>query len=169
MTETLPHGLADGLHVLEPSSIPWGWALFLGLCALALWLWRRRRRQRPPAAPRPAPAPSPAPRPEPAGGIIARIEALRKQYRDDRRAGVHALASVTRSTLDTGSGAAPSKTLTALEISSRFSGPIGRLMMQISELQWRRLEPSEREFERVFDFASSLLGARALGRGANDR
>ncbi|MEM8993302.1 MAG: hypothetical protein AAGF23_00790 [Acidobacteriota bacterium] len=155
---TLPHGLADGLHVLEPSSVPWGLiAVAAVLAALGLRWWRSRRRPAPaaPAASTPSPSTPPPARSQP--GIRGRVEALQARYRGDRRAGVHALAEEVRIVLTPKDDGAQPETLTALEISSRFSIPIGRLMQQIADLQWRRAEPKEKEFDRVFDHAADLL------------
>ncbi|MEO1370479.1 MAG: hypothetical protein AAFX50_25135, partial [Acidobacteriota bacterium] len=113
MPKTLPHGLADGLHLLEPSSVPWGLvavAAVLAALGLRWWLKRRRAADPAPASPTPSP-PRPAPAPsEP--GIRGRVKGLQARYREDRRAGMHALAQEVRVFLPTKDDGAQPETLT---------------------------------------------------------
>lgn len=156
MPKTLPHGLADGLHLLEPSAFPWS-GLLLALLALAgLWWWLRRRRRKP-VPPEPAPAPTAKAPSRSAYGIQARIEGLRQQYREDLRVGVHALAAVTREHLEEGLDLPAPQALTALEVSAYFPEAIGRLMLRISDLQWRRREPTKHDFNQACSLAITVL------------
>ena len=152
---SLPHGMPDGLHMVEPSSWPW-WPFVLA--ALALWWWWRRRRRPQVASPPPAPIEPPAPRPE-VSNVIGQIAELRRRHRvtEDFRRGCHELAHTIRAHLHGAEGIARPAALTARELEERYDESIGKLMVLIANLQWRRRRPEKEEFERACNVAVDVL------------
>ena len=154
----MPHGMPDGLHMVEPSSWP-SWLLALAALALLVWWWRRRRRRQPEVLP-PTPIQPPAPAPD-LPNVISKIADLRKRHRltEDFRRGCHELAHTIRAHLHGADvqGAGRPEALTASELEERYDPSIGRLMMMIAKLQWQRRRPAKEEFEKACDVAVDVL------------
>jgi hypothetical protein len=158
MSEELPRGLADPLHILEPFP---GWAraaIVAALLLALLWmLWRRwaRRRRVPVAARSPRRV---APRLDSIAEVIRRI---RRRYPDagSYRQGCHELSAVLRSFLERGSPH-PFSILTAREIARALGeGEQTRLFDRLAELQFARRAPSRRDFRAICDLALEVVAA----------
>lgn len=151
----LPAGLAEPLHLVAP--IPLRALLFFATAvALLGWaLWRHhRRRQQPSAAVAPARATSQG---EP--GIFARIIELRRRYGESNahRQGCHALAALLRDHFEATSSH-PCTILTGLEIDRAFEDRSwSGLFELLGELQFRRREPSEKEFHTAYYLAAEAV------------
>lgn len=161
----LPHAMPDGLHMIEPSAWPQRLA-WLAALALAFWLWRRWRSRELPPAPAPIP-PKPSEPSKP--NVVDRIIEIRRHYRNtaDFRAGSHELAATVRRHLESRLGdGGKARSLTALELIASYDEAVGRLMMRIADLQWRRRRPEKFEFDSACDLAIEVL---ALHRRATRR
>lgn len=166
MTFELPAGLAEPLHILEPT---WQKAVAFILLALslALTLWLLRRWRRRAAAPAEAPPqpPSPSAPARAPSGIDGAVRALRDEYRTRRREGCHELSVLLRAHFERRAGSRRSRrsfaTLTAREV-GRLLGKeaVREHLLQLSDLQFRRHEPSEREFDRICDRSVEVARVR---------
>lgn len=166
-TQPLPGGLAEPLHLLEPSPYPsmlLAGLLLLAAFGLLLWLGQHRRR----AVLAPAGPVGPPPPPV-ADSIAARIREIHQRYRParKRRRGCHELAATLRHHLDRTARAAhigpPFATLTAREIGRRLGDrPVARLLDLLADLQFSRRLPSRDDFDGACALALEVVGE---GRG----
>ena len=166
----LPAGLGEPLHLLEPSNLgAWLGPLLAALLgSLLIGLWRRLRGRRPVA---PAPAPRPVVTAEPSHGtILETLAELRKRHGRAKsfREGCHELASTLRQHFERRTPAlgAPLTTLTARELGERLGDPFAAsLFALLEELQFRRREPGSSDFYGVCDMATEAIEGSASGRG----
>ena len=156
----LPSGLADPLHIEPP--FPW-WALVVLLLILltVLWVWLRRRRA-PTARP-------PLPPPAPVGKVtlFSAIRDLRERYqkRGSFRRACHELSGLLRVHFEK-AGKHPFSTLTSREIGRAVGDTaLSRFFSRMSDMQFRRREPSKSDFHGLCEVAEDLARARA-GKGA---
>lgn len=165
---TLPAGLADALHLMEP--LPDGWKKWLvALLLLALliaWLvWRRRQRRSPKIVVSPPPAlPSEAP---PSTSLSREIRRLRRRHRDTatRRQGCHELAELLREGLGQRWGRDLS-TRTGREIGELAkASAVAGLFTSLDVLRFAPWDPGRRAFDEAFDSAESTVGSHAWKQG----
>lgn len=164
----LPAGLAEPLHLLEPSN--WrGWVVAglatLLVAAIACWVFYRRRfdaRRR--IQPRTAQASPPGPHEQ---GIADAIESIRLRFsrRGLARAGCHALSAALRTHLERRKPIRYS-ILTAREIGRRLGDtPLTRLLALLSDLQFGRREPARGDLEGLCDLAHEVVSRPGDGGG----
>ena len=158
----LPAGLAEPLHILEPSSPSYGPWLLLALL-LAWWWWRRRRRRV--VVPPPRVTVPVAPSEPELSGLAAAIESILKRFGGpdaDHREGCHQLARELRRHFH--DGRRPFAVWTAREIVARATSAqtiekrVARLFECLAELQFRRRPPEREELTSVLASAGRLVG-----------
>lgn len=188
MSQDLPAGLAEPLHILEPAAEEGGCLLpgLLALFVLAgfLLLWRRWRARRSASG---APVPD-APDRSDTVGPLGRISRIRKRYlhRGDRRQGCHELGVVVREALEReipgmvasagpGGGRAWRRrprleTLTGREIAALVEGALPeegaavRFLPLLELQQFGRVAPDRETFAELCDLAAEAV--RELPGGA---
>lgn len=155
---SLPHGLADPLHIDEPFPL---WTLVAG--ALVLWLLYRMvrsLRERLTVRPASVPVAIPTEKPPEDGGIASVIEAIRRRYRrhEAYRHGCHELASALREHFDRSAEKPTTSdsltTLTAAEMARNLGdSAVARLFGLLAQLQFYRRAPTRSDFDGACDLA----------------
>jgi len=154
---SLPHGVTDPLHIDEPFPT---WMLWAG--ALVLWLLYRlyRRWREHPAEPA-KPVRKLRPKAPGRGRIGNTIEDIRRRalLQKAYRTGCHELAEALREHLDVRFETGESLTsLTAIEMADRFGDTaFARFFSLLSQLQFRRREPTQSDFEGACALALDVV------------
>ena len=162
---SLPVGAADPLHILEPGPEVWPKviAFLLLFSALAFWLWKRSRSRQTEPAPE-----APAPIVEPKGDIEHFVDRIRKRFDregGDFRQGCHALAEGLKEHLALETGKRLSY-LTFPEVEQEVGDlPEVPMLELLAGLQFRRLEPTRKEFHNACELTRLVSGGKAEGPG----
>ncbi len=158
---SLPVGAADPLHILEPGPEVWPKviAFLLLFGALAYWLWKRKRSR------------STEPEVEPTSPVVEPlaesehfVDRIRKRFDregGDFRQGCHALAEGLKQHLATETGK-PMATLTFPEVEQEVGDlPEVPMLELLAGLQFRRVEPTRKEFHNACELTLLVSGGEA--------